>query len=196
MEIIKQENTLRLDTKNYTTKDIELEVKECVELLKTLGVDLSKNRYVCVINSRLSRVLGNCKYLGNNWYRITLSAKYLKNGSAKAVHGTIMHEVCHSAPLCMNHGPNWKNLTCKVNNAYGYSITRCTSDEEYKAFREATAKPQKYVIFCETCNKELCHYERRSPTWSEIYNAQIHGKPMPRYCKACGTKRLKALILD
>ena len=75
MEIIKQEHTLRLDTQNYTTKDIELEVKECVELLKTLGVDLSKNRYVCVINSRLSRVLGNCKYLGNNWYRITLSAK-------------------------------------------------------------------------------------------------------------------------
>ena len=196
MEIIKQKNTLRMDTKNYTTTDIDAEIKECVELLKSVGVNLSKNRYVCVINPRLSRVLGNCKYLGHDWYRITLSAKYLKNASAKAVHGTIMHEICHSAPNCMNHGPHWKNLVAKVNATYGYNISRCTNDEEYKTFREDTAKPRKYAIFCEKCNKILCRYERKAPAWSEIYEAQTKGKPMPRYCRTCKSKHLKALILD
>lgn len=192
MKITIQKHSLRLDTQNYKELDILAEVEECVQLLKAVGVDLTSNVYNVRISNRMTRTCGRCKRTSPNRYLITISANYIRNASPKGLHNTIMHEVCHSALNCYNHGSVWKKVVEKVNMAYGYSIERFNKDKLYMSFRESNAK---YGIFCEECHKIITPYQRKTKTWNNIKHAQDNGYRCPYYCNHCKSHNLKAIEL-
>ena len=73
-----------------------------------------------------------------------------------------MHEVCHSAPGCMNHGPKWIEVARKVNARFEFTpITRLAcGDEVTQVFQDN----KKYFIVCKNCNRKY-GYIRRPKYW-------------------------------
>lgn len=141
----------RNNVKDYTPNDIRNEVFECCDIIeKVLGIK-ANNRYVTKISSRMTKTLGNCRRNSAHYYTITISKKYLEHSSAQSVHDTIMHEVLHSLPDCMNHGTIWKNYANKICMAIPkYNISRLSNDKEYGEYINEITK-YKYKIICKGC---------------------------------------------
>lgn len=180
MTIVKQKNSLRLDTKTYDEMDIFNEIQEDVNLLAALGHDyMKKYIYKVVINKRKgTKRLGCCKRLSQGVYEIQITEKYLRNLDSKEIHNTIMHEVIHSARSCMNHGPDWVFLANKVNANYEFTpIQRLSNDPTALQLVKESAK---YFLFCPNCGKEY-HWQRRPKYWKEFTSGK--GK-----CGRCGEK--------
>lgn len=137
--------------KDYTPNDIRNEVLECCDIIeKTLGITVN-NRYVVKISTRMTKTLGTCRRNNSHYYTITLSKKHIEHSSAQSVHDTIMHEVLHSLPDCMNHGPVWKSYANKIcMKMPNYTIARLSSDETYSRYLKETTK-YKYKIICKGC---------------------------------------------
>lgn len=133
---------------------------ECVEEMKRINMDIS-NRIVGIkINSRLSRTLGRCVYSHlNGNYIIEVAPCMLKNGvEVKAVKDTIIHELIHTCPNCMNHGWEWKRRADRVNRMLGYSISRCATTSELEADGVEVKKPvYKYALECKECGKQYMY---------------------------------------
>lgn len=84
---------------------------------------------------------------------------------------TLIHELIHTCPNCMNHGKEWQQWAELVNDCYAcYNISRCSSasekgiDVEYHRQRRQTE--YKWSIECESCDR-VWKYKRR-PTRFEI----------------------------
>ncbi len=182
----------RRDTNRYTIKDIQDEIEECRSILVSLGyVDLIKNKYTVVLNSRAKNRYGQCSYKGGNNYTISINSLYLQVGNPQNIHNTIMHEVIHSVPGCMNHKEPWKIVAKQVMEAFpNYNITRCGNDNNY----HSVVKKQNiyhYTITCPDCGKLNNKYQRRPKCFDSIYLWNEH-----RYhCPHCGSYNLVATIL-
>ena len=178
MIIVKQKNSLRLDTKTYDEIDIFNEIQEDVQLLAALGHEyMTKYIYKVVINKRKeTKRIGRCKRLSDGVYEIQVTEKYLRNQDSKEIHNTIMHEVIHSAKGCMNHGPNWVALAKKVNDNYEFTpIQRLSYDPTALQLVKESAK---YFLFCSNCGKEW-HWQRRPKHWAYYTSGKCK-------CKNCG----------
>lgn len=180
MIIVKQKNSLRLDTKTYDEIDIFNEIQEDVQLLAALGHEyMTKYIYKVVINKRKgTKRIGRCKRLSNGVYEIQVTEKYLRNLDSKEIHNTIMHEVIHSAKGCMNHGPNWVALANKVNAHYEFTpIQRLSYDPTVLQLAKESAK---YFLFCPTCGTES-YWQRKPKYWSWYTSEKCR-------CKKCGNR--------
>lgn len=180
MTIVKQKHSLRLDTKGYTEQDILAEIYEDRDLLVALGLESMKDyKYVAVINRRKgTKRIGCCSKIGPNTYEIQLTEKYLRACSSDEVHNTIMHEVIHSAPNCMNHGTAWQNLAYRVNQRYEFTtIKRLSNDSTALQIARSQAR---YFLWCPKCSNRKWSWIRKPSRW----NYYISGKCT---CLKCGT---------
>ena len=174
----------RVDTKNYTTWDIYKEIKECMDLIQeATGVDIHNQRYEARISNRFTKTLGNCHYDSDYFephYTITLSAKWLATAEPQKIHDTIMHEVIHSMPGCMNHGPKWKGYAAKICRRYPqYTITRLSHDDNYSNYlKENNMSGCRYKLVCDTCGQS---WEKRNKT--RIFKLAALGRCACPYCK-------------
>lgn len=77
--------------------------------------------------------------------------------SEKSIMNTIIHELLHTCPGCMNHGPKWQSWGDLVRRTYGYDIKRVGGDkgeEEHEAFQKAasvTGPKIKHQVRCKSC---------------------------------------------
>lgn len=78
---------------------------------------------------------------------------------------TIIHELLHTCPGCMNHGKQWKTWAEKVRKTYGYNIKR-TSDNDEKEVTTGNlnynAREYKYFVYCKKCGKMIAKRKRKS----------------------------------
>lgn len=196
MEILVTKNIHRLDTKKYTVKDIEDEIKEDLNILKHLGVEslATKEIEVC-INSRFTRTLGLCKDKGNNFFTIKINESFLRSAEPQSIHDTIMHEVIHTCKGCYNHGPEWHRVGNLVSKKFGFTITRTYNDSSYSQFmRNKKATRIRYQIGCPNCGiiKE-CY----SPTKVFLGVKQQEKTGQPRYrCNRCKNRNLYTQIFN
>ena len=178
MTIVKQKNSLRLDTKTYDEIDIFNEIQEDVQLLAALGHEyMLKYIYKVVIYNRKGvKRIGRCKKLSNGVYEIQITENYLRNLDPAEIHNTIMHEVIHSAKDCMNHGPNWKALAQKVNANYEFTpIQRLSYDPTALQLVKESAR---YFLYCSNCGREW-HWQRRPKRWAYYTSGRCK-------CQRCG----------
>lgn len=188
--ITTQMHGLRLDTAKYTLQDIQKEVNECVQLLSAMGYDMTKNSYRILWNTRAYKRLGQCRFLGTysgrRSFELNFNKHYFQIGDPKNIHNTIMHEVCHSVPGCMNHTTGgWKDVIEKVNAKWDYTISRTTSDQQYTAMLEnrvsQKAPSLQYEVYCSCCKKVVKTYKRRCNTVDGISR-----NPSNWRCGGCG----------
>lgn len=118
---------------------------------RALGIPTAENiRPQVKLNSRAKSRFGCCIRTGGE-YLIELSKRLLE-AEEGAVMQTLAHEVLHTCPGCANHGPRWKGWAAKMNEAYGYAISRTDSPERLGLPREG---PARYLLVCTKCGAEL-----------------------------------------
>ena len=182
-------NMTRTDTATYTEVDIFREIKDIIQTLKDLKIaDITNQYYLVEFNNRKnSRVLGMCTYIGTldgiPRYKITINKAYLQNSDPQSVHDTIVHEVLHSIPGCMNHGKKWSYYARQFMTALPqFNISRCTNNEGFNNYLKKAMETQaKYTIICKKCGARF--YKTRKSQWMDYL---MRGGKCYAYHKNCG----------
>ena len=143
-------------------KDLNKLFIECMEDVKAVG--LKPGTIVSVtINSRAKKRWGLCRAT-NGVYSIEISNRLLDDSVADiAAKNTLVHEIFHTCPNCMNHGTEWQRCADIVNKHYNgyYTISRTTSSAEkgLEPIGRVRNDVNKYVLYCNGCGREW-HYKR------------------------------------
>lgn len=96
---------------------------------------------------------------------------------------TIVHELIHTIPGCMNHGKKFHLICALINKKYPeLSLQTSTSCEEYGIMVEK--RVPKYIVKCTKCGKKYFYF--RMP------NYDLHNY----VCNCCGYSKLKLLPYD
>lgn len=101
------------------------------------------------------RTLGRCKY-ENDVYRIFLNPNMLnfEDDGEKVIRNTLAHELCHTLPGCMNHGPKFHKNAAKIKQLMGYTIDT-KADEDSSAYFDRYLPQANYMIKCDYCGNEI-----------------------------------------
>lgn len=149
---------------------------QCIKEVKAIGIEPG-NIVSVTVNTRAKTRWGQTKKRGNS-YSINISDRILQDGQDDLIaKDTIIHEILHTCPDCMNHGPNWKALANKVNRAYPqYHISRTTSTEE-KGIEARKPVDYRYNVICKECGN----------TWNYDRAGKVVQNPGRFHC-SCGGK--------
>lgn len=110
------------------------------------------------VNSRAKKRWGLCTLECQDEYVIEISNRLLDDSiSEEATFNTMIHELLHTCPNCMNHGKEWKKWADVINRNTKYNIKRTTSCAEKGI--ESVSRFPKYTVTCDICNAEW-HYNR------------------------------------
>ena len=131
--------------------------KKCIEELKSINIDVLKNREIeTKINTRSKKRYGCCKKISKDRFQIEVS-EWVMDLNEDIIKNTIMHELIHCMPRCNNHGEYFKNYASVINEKLGYNISRTGNKERDFSISnlEFTEKPINfnYKIVCENCNQ-------------------------------------------
>ena len=131
----------------------------CMEMLDEMGIPYGNVTKVTV-NTRAKKRWGQTEYnksTGN--YSININSQLLdERNSEDGLVNTLLHELLHTCPGCMNHGALWKKYAAQVKDYLGYDIKRTGSAEEEGVVTMAE-QSHNYIVKCEKCGKEF-YYER------------------------------------
>lgn len=139
--------------------------RKAMSMLDSIGVPYSVVDSFKVNNRAKSR-WGSCaKQYGR--YTIDINGELLnERNSEDGLINTLIHELIHTCPNCMNHGTEWKKWATLVYVMLGYDVKRCSSAEE-KGVIEHTVTPvnYKYFFHCANCgmvfkNERECKFVR------------------------------------
>lgn len=171
-------------------RDLNRYANECIEDMKSLGIDVPPIEKFTV-NTRAKSRFGQCTYnRKTNQYSIEICSDLVDDEcNVLALRETIFHELIHTLPNCMNHGVEFKKYADMINKRYYVNIKRTSTDEEKYgriyaqkvADRRAQSKkpPKKYELFCEHCGKIRASKEcSRMPKWyahTERYKCSVCG---------------------
>lgn len=151
-------------------RDLQSVYWNCIGLMDEIGMDYGTITKV-EVNTRAKRRWGQCKstFVGRNaigervyTYAINISSILLDDKTPiEALQNTIIHEIIHTCPGCLNHGIEWKRRAAKVKKELGYDIQRCSSAEE-KGISESAVevyRKPKYIVKCKKCGREVGRYK-------------------------------------
>ena len=115
------------------------------------------------VNSRARR-WGLCKLNSGKFYISVNQTLLDERNSEDGLINTLLHELLHTCPGCLNHGAIWKKYAAMVYGKFGYNVKR-TNDEQEKGVTtgnfNATEREYKYLIYCEKCHKLVAKRKKR-----------------------------------
>ena len=136
-------------------RDLNKVAYDCMEKLKKINIPITNN-VTFSINTRAKKRWGQCRRNPNNSYSININVNLLKEENGiEGLENTVIHELLHTCPNCMNHGQEWKKYAKMVYDTYGYNIQRCS--DAYEKGISGAEKPKE---------PERKKYERR------VYNSR------------------------
>ena len=125
-------------------KNIYEVYEECKEICEAFQIPICKNINLKV-NSRAKKRWGLCTLECQDEYTIEISDRLLMDEvSEEATFNTMIHELLHTCPDCMNHGKEWKYWANIININTCYSIKRTTSCAEKGI--DPIVKSPKYTV--------------------------------------------------
>ena len=162
-------------------KDMIQMVEFCKAQLKTIGIEVGEIADV-EINTKKKTCYGQCsrsRITGK--YTIRMMTHLNSFRTPQEVQNTVMHELLHTLPNCLNHSPLWKAQASKVNRLLGYNITtRSALTEDMVQERQKVAP---WALKCECCGVIVATYERKPKDKKNSYH------------KACGVQGIGKLTL-
>lgn len=133
-------------------RDVQEYAIKGMEMLDKIGIPYGNIQNV-VVNYRAKSRWGLCSPVRNG-FEIQINAVLLDETTEETgLMNTILHELLHTVPGCMNHGEKWKAMADKVYKAYGIQIKRCSNAEDKGVAAEKieTVKNYKYFVRCPDC---------------------------------------------
>ncbi len=126
-------------------------LQEVIGEAAQLNIPVSSNiNSNITINTRAKGRFGQCKKR-NGKYTIEIS-QHLTQAKQEHIKETLVHEILHTCPNCMNHGKQWKYYAMRMNMKYGYEISRTNSCENL-GITSPKIESANYAIVCNNCGK-------------------------------------------
>ena len=120
---------------------------ECVNMVEKAGFQVPKIEFK---TKKYKSRYGQCeKKYGQ--YKITINEYLINTNNEKEIKDTIIHEILHTLPDCMNHGKIWKQKAMIINNRYNMDISRC-GNFQIVEMQEAKEEVQ-YMFKCKDCGQ-------------------------------------------
>lgn len=123
---------------------------------RAVGIPVSSKIDPKVRVNRRARTRFGCCVQKNGRYYIEI-AEQLLDAKEQAVRQVLVHEVLHSCRGCANHGLKWKDYAARMNEAYGYDVTRTDTFEKLGI---PDRRPVKYLVECQSCGKQIPRMKR------------------------------------
>ena len=164
-------------------RDLQEYGLKCMEMLDALAIPYG-NVLEIVVNTRAGSRWGQCRKIPSG-YSININADLLNEKNAEeGLINTLLHELIHTCPNCMNHGEIWKNYAARVYRRYGYDVKRTSSAEDKGVVEKTVGRKEDYKYFCK-CEKcgYVWKYKRMCDTVRYPGKYQHHG---------CGGKLVRA----
>lgn len=147
-------------------RDLQKVFQNCITMMDEIHMDYGNITKVTV-NTRAKSRWGQCKckvigfkYNGSPLYEYSINISSLllnERVPIEALQNTIIHEILHTCPDCLNHGYEWKRRAAIVKNKLGYDIKRCSDADEKgidKNLVNGYRKPN-YIVRCKKCGREV-----------------------------------------
>ena len=155
-------------------------MEECLRQLSALDIETGHAIEGIRENKRARKRLGCCKLIregGRSAFVIEISSM-LEGCSDKIIKDVIFHELLHTCPGCLNHGPGWKALAQRVNHAWGADIRVRIDIEDIPGLaREPEGEASyKYEVRCGGCGRRFYRMRR----------SRITDHPENYRCGSCG----------
>lgn len=139
-----------------------------------------------IFSEGYTKFLGRTKREGTTFYLI-LNHPYANMSSHDGIMNTIVHELLHMLPNCLNHGVVWKSYASVVFRKTGIDIQRLASKEKTKNYieaRNAIKNTHTYQVECTQCHRRLGRkFYRRSGVIGCITNNPYQQNYCCPYCK-------------
>ena len=155
--------------------NLNAEFDKCKSMLDAIEVPYNKGVSVS-INTRAHSRFGQARKR-QGVYSININVDLLdERNPIDMLHDTIIHELLHTCPDCMNHGEKWKQWALKVNRKYGMDIKRCTSVKD-AGLQVFTGIKANWIVKCDKCGREYV-YQRAGKVVQnpEKYRCHCGGK--------------------
>lgn len=161
-------------------KNLRKLYNECVLELKQINMDISNRITEVKTNGRLRTVLGRCAYnYRTENYSIEINPCLLTDeAEAQAVKETLIHELIHTCPGCMNHGYEWKRRGDRVNRMLGYDVCRLRNISDLEAWGVKVKREEwKYALVCDNCGSQY-RFKRwcKKLEYPSLYNCSCGGR--------------------
>ncbi|MCQ2491844.1 MAG: SprT-like domain-containing protein [Lachnospiraceae bacterium] len=133
-------------------KNLDLFFRICKKQLDAIKIPYG-NIVEVSVNKRFRSTWGRCHRLADgSGFRIEISGRLLENDvPEESLMQTLIHEIIHTCPNCMNHGAMWKYYADKINQAYGYRVKRTNAPEELEVKARDVDYP--YQFQCVRCGQ-------------------------------------------
>lgn len=102
------------------------------------------------VNSRAVSRFGCCRRTPVG-YRIELAEGLLRAEEA-ACRQTLAHEILHTCPGCRDHGPLWRAYAARMNEVWGYRISRTGARDELGVEPPRSAP---HLVVCSQCGRRF-----------------------------------------
>ncbi len=130
-------------------RNLEEYVERCKKMLDAINIPYGNIKELRVNNR--ARRWGRCTGSSGN-YTIEINATLLdERNPDTGLINTILHELLHSCPGCMNHGSKWKQYAAKVHNKYGILIKRNSSPDDKSIQVDSHNIKVKHKFVCNGC---------------------------------------------
>ena len=170
-------------------RNLEEYAEFCMEMLDEIGVPYTRPENLTV-NTRSQR-WGQCKRAnatGKFYIDVNITLLDERNGEDGLIN-TLLHELLHTCPGCMNHGEEWKKWARLVKIKYGYDIKRCSDNEEKEIITgnlNARQKKYRYFIYCKKCGKLVARKQRSCDIVENTFLYQHKADNGELYCMEDG----------
>lgn len=139
----------------YTNAILANILNRCVKECTISGIEVGEITDI-KINNRPKHRLGQCIQKVDGTYEIEISGFFLTDDVEDIiVRSTVMHEVLHTSPGCMNHGKTWTSNANYVNKKYGYKVSRCFDVTANAGVKNSYLKSSKYIYKCDKCGNKV-----------------------------------------
>lgn len=150
---------------NRTVEDLNKLLAEAIQEVKSSGMKIGDILPIIKL-TRATKEFGRCTEIEDGQFQISIS-KYFKDNAVKEVKQTLIHEVLHTIPNCLNHGTSWKAAAKVMNDTYGYNISR-TNNMAMDNLVGQEDILKKYVIKCAKCGNEI-YRQRKCKLVNQTY---------------------------
>ena len=137
------------------SRDLDTAARDCLRMLEQCAIPVGKIREIKA-DTRARRRWGVCRKEADGSFRIGISVRLLEEDvPLRSLQQTILHELLHTAPGCMDHTGTWKRYAGLLNRTYGFSIRRASAAEDLGAPEDPRVR---YRFRCEGCGAEQLRY--------------------------------------
>ena len=159
-------------------KDLLELVRQCQLEIAPLRIPWGRVRNWSV-NTRAKARWGLCTKVGRGVFDIQVAASLLEVSlDDQPVKDTIVHELLHTVPGCFKHTGKWRQYADLINKLLPHYSIKIHSSYEEKGVKDNRAVPTyRYVLKCESCNREVLRQKKCAVVERpEYYRCKCGGK--------------------